>query len=126
MTHNLVTIATYSFPHEAYLAKARLDAEEIPAFVADEHIVNILWFYSNAVGGVKLQVFEKDRDKAKMVLDEDISVESTEMADMTETKISQNSGSKTIRSYTRRKQAAFFLFFLLSIPFLLYLHRATC
>lgn len=33
----LITIATYSFPYEADIAKPRLDSEGIPAFIADEY-----------------------------------------------------------------------------------------
>ena len=46
----LKTIATYSFPYEAQIARARLDSEGIPAFVADEQTINMQWLYSNALG----------------------------------------------------------------------------
>jgi hypothetical protein len=52
----LVTIATFSFPHEAHIAKAHLDSVGIPSFVADEYTVNMYWLLSNAMGGVRLQV----------------------------------------------------------------------
>lgn len=59
----LITVARYSLPYEAHLARARLEAEDIPAFVMDEHTINMQWLYSNALGGVRLQVpqgFEAD------------------------------------------------------------------
>ena len=37
----LVTIATFSFPHEAHLAKAQLDAFDIHSFIADGHTINM-------------------------------------------------------------------------------------
>jgi hypothetical protein len=52
----LATVATYTFPYEAQIARARLDSEGIPAFVADEQTINMQWLYSNAMGGVRLQV----------------------------------------------------------------------
>ena len=65
---NLVTIAVYSHPYEADLAKARVEAEGIPAFVADEFMVNLNWLYSNAIGGIRLQVPESDVELAREVL----------------------------------------------------------
>tara|TARA_R100001143_G_scaffold755_1_gene2242 strand:- start:4968 stop:5165 length:198 start_codon:yes stop_codon:yes gene_type:complete len=48
----LKTVATFSFPHEAHIARAKLESEGIPALVADEHTINMQWLYSNALGGV--------------------------------------------------------------------------
>ena len=72
----LVTVAKYCYPYEADLAKARLEAEGIPAFAADEHIVRLDWFYSNAVGGIRVQVAEHDAELAKEILAADFSQES--------------------------------------------------
>jgi hypothetical protein len=69
----LVTIAKYLYPYEADLAKSRLEAEGIPAFAADEYIVRFDWFYSNAVGGIRLQVAEEDAELAMEILASDLS-----------------------------------------------------
>jgi len=61
------------YPYEADLAKARLEAEGIPAFAADEYIVRFDWFYSNAVGGIRLQVAEPDAELAMEILASDLS-----------------------------------------------------
>lgn len=53
---DMMTITTFSLPIEAQIAWAKLDSEGIPAFVADEHTINAHWLYSNALGGVRLQV----------------------------------------------------------------------
>lgn len=66
----LVTIATFSFPHEAHIAKAQLDALGIPSFIADEHTINMQWLYSDAMGGVRLQVPAEFADQAREVLNE--------------------------------------------------------
>ena len=71
----LTTIASYSFPWEAQIAKARLDAEGIPAFVADEQTINMQWLYSNAMGGVRLQVPQAFASRAVEILAEDHSDE---------------------------------------------------
>jgi hypothetical protein len=69
MTDELITIARYSTPHEAQLAKSVLDAAGILAFVADEHTITMNWLYSNALGGVKLQVPASLASEAEAVLD---------------------------------------------------------
>lgn len=67
----LVTIARYSLPYEAHIAWSRLDSEGIPAFVADEHTINMQWLLSDALGGVRLQVAEADVEAALAILAED-------------------------------------------------------
>jgi len=67
----LVTIARYSMPYEAHLAKARLEAEGIPVFIADEHLLSINWLYTPAVGGIKVQVPEDWVEAARDILTTD-------------------------------------------------------
>ena len=69
MTDNLVTVARFSHPHESHVWRARLESEGISCFIADEHTVSAYWFYSNAVGGVKLQVRSTDAERAEQILD---------------------------------------------------------
>jgi hypothetical protein len=73
----LVTIASFTDPHAAYLAKARLEAEGIHAFVADDALVQMNWLYSAAIGGVKVQVDENDERDAARILNEDHRAELT-------------------------------------------------
>jgi hypothetical protein len=49
-----ITLATYIGAWEAHLARTKLESEGIFAFVLDDQIASINWFYSNAVGGVRL------------------------------------------------------------------------
>ncbi len=64
----IVTIATYSHPPEAYIVKGRLESEGIWSYVADAETVTMNWLYSNAIGGVKLQVREADAEKVQEIL----------------------------------------------------------
>jgi len=41
---------------DAHIALGRLQAEGIPASLADENLVQTDWLYSPMVGGIKLQV----------------------------------------------------------------------
>ena len=73
--NKLVTIATFTSPWEAHIAKGRLDADGIPAFIAHEHHISAAWFLSNALGGVKLQVPEAYADAAQEIIQSHINGE---------------------------------------------------
>jgi hypothetical protein len=66
----LVTIATFDQAAQARLAKNVLDEAGIPAAIGDENLVAMDWLLSNAVGGVKVQVWEEDADRAVGVLEQ--------------------------------------------------------
>ncbi len=67
----LTTIARYTYPYEAQIARALLDSERIQAFIADEQTINMQWLYSDALGGVRLQVAAEDAKRALQILQED-------------------------------------------------------
>ena len=69
--YRLVTVATFSYPTQAYVPKARLEAEGIRVFLADEQTITMNWLYSNAIGGVKLQVREPDVERALEILNQE-------------------------------------------------------
>jgi hypothetical protein len=64
----LETIGSFTGPLEAHLAKGRLEAEGITAHIAHEHHIWAVWAYSNALGGVKIQVDRKDAVQAREIL----------------------------------------------------------
>lgn len=62
------TVARYETPEQAHLAKIRLGFHGLDSFLQDEYLVQIDWLYSNAVGGVRLQVGDEDVDEALEIL----------------------------------------------------------
>ncbi len=64
------TIATFSKPEEAHLLRMRLEAGGVPAYVLDEHLIQADWFYSDAIGGVRLQVADHDVEAAREIMGE--------------------------------------------------------
>ena len=64
MARKLVTIATFDQPAQARLAQNALEAAGVQTAVNDESLVAMDWLLSNAVGGVKVQVWEEDADRA--------------------------------------------------------------
>jgi len=69
MPDALVTVGTYSTPFEAELARAELEAFDVDAFLADADTIHMNWLWSNALGGVKLQVPESEADEARQILE---------------------------------------------------------
>jgi predicted RNA-binding Zn-ribbon protein involved in translation (DUF1610 family) len=72
MADELVTVSTYRDLPEALIAQGKLHALGIPCFLADENIIRMDWFWSNLIGGVKLQVAPEDHDAATEALDQEI------------------------------------------------------
>ena len=69
----LVTVRRYRDLAEAYAGRSQLELAGIPAWIADEHLVRMDWFYSNLVGGMRLQVDERDEAPAREILEEGAS-----------------------------------------------------
>lgn len=68
-----VTVATYDKVTDAHIALGRLSAEGIEAQLFDDHMVQMDWLYSIAVGGIKLRVARGDAKAAREVLETDYS-----------------------------------------------------
>jgi hypothetical protein len=66
----LVTLRRYRDLTEADLARSLLAAAGIQAWTRDENLVRLDWFYSNLVGGIRLQVDAADAQAAEEVLDQ--------------------------------------------------------
>ena len=64
----LVTIRAYAAPHEAYLAQSVLTVENVPARIGSEATALWLSYVGTALGGVKLLVAARDRERADEIL----------------------------------------------------------
>ncbi len=64
-----VTVRRFLSYPEAYLAKGRLEIEEISAYLADEHIVAANWLWVQAVGGIRLIVTSDSASRANDILE---------------------------------------------------------
>ena len=63
-----ITVATFQYPHEAYVLRTKLESQGVRVFLKDELTVQVHNFLSNAIGGVKLQIRESDLKKALPLL----------------------------------------------------------
>jgi hypothetical protein len=64
----LVVIATFTNTLDAHVLKGRLESEGIECFLKDENMIGMNPFTSNALGGIKLQVWEDEAEWAKDVI----------------------------------------------------------
>lgn len=67
---NRITVKTFDNIIDAYILKNRLETDNIECFIQDENTVSIDPLLSNAVGGIKLKVQEKDYAKAFDIIQE--------------------------------------------------------
>jgi ribosomal protein S27AE len=66
----LKTVRRYRDLAEAYAGRSLLESAGIPTWIADENLVRMDWFYSNLIGGMRLQVNESDEMAAREILEE--------------------------------------------------------
>jgi len=65
---DLVLIARFFTPVEAHMLQSRLQAEGVPAVVADAQIVGVNPLLTMAVGGVRVLVPESDLERAREIV----------------------------------------------------------
>ncbi len=65
-----ITIKTFTYAYELAVLKGRLESEGIQCFIKNENFSQIASLYSNAIGGVQLQVLEADIPEAIEILKE--------------------------------------------------------
>lgn len=120
----MITIASFDNTEQAELLKGRLDLAGIPAFVADKGVVGNAWVYSNAVGGVRVQVEEKDLPRVRSFLE--ASGECTsEMAALSAYRCPFCGSTKV--EFRRLSKTFFWLSLLvLAVPLALYRPRCHC
>jgi hypothetical protein len=116
------TIATFSKPEEAHLFRTRLEAAGIPAFVQDEHFIQMDWLYSNAMGGVRVQIADEDLEAARDFLSADSPQSCPEAVDV----VCPFCGSNDTAPDELPRRIAFLSLLLVSFPFLFSRRRWHC
>jgi len=66
---NFETIAVFQYPAEYAVLQLLLDQEEIRYRFLDQTTIGIFPFYSNAMGGIRLQVHKEDVQKARKIIE---------------------------------------------------------
>jgi hypothetical protein len=118
----VITIATFSKPEEAHLFRTRLQAAGIPAYVQDEHLIQMDWLYSNAVGGVRVQIADEDIEAAREFLANDSPQPAPNAVDV----ICPKCGSHATSPDELPRRLSFLSFLLFSFPVMFMRHRWRC
>lgn len=64
------TIAIYTFASEYAVLRLLLDQADIRYVFLHETMISVLPFHSNAFGGIRLQVYKDDIEKAKEIINQ--------------------------------------------------------
>jgi hypothetical protein len=125
----LVTVATFRDIFEADFVTTIFDLEGIPSILANQHVAILRWDYSNAIGGIRLNVLGKDAERARQLLrDRPIRPDSARppVIDRDYDLACPECGSLEVR-YERFSRFAFFLSWLvLGIPIPIPRRRFKC
>ena len=70
MEDKFYLLGSFEYVSDVQIIKGKLESEGIPVFLRDENTLNSDPLISNAIGGVKLQVYAKDKKKAIAVYNE--------------------------------------------------------
>lgn len=70
MNNEFFTLASFEFPADVQIIKGKLEAEGIKVFLRDENTINSDPLISSAIGGVKLQVYTTDKERAITIYNE--------------------------------------------------------
>ena len=78
MEDRIVTLASYNDPMLAEIILARLLDNGIECFIADGNTIGANPLFSNAIGGVKIKVFEHDLERCHEILQEQDDLQITD------------------------------------------------
>ncbi|NAS12605.1 putative signal transducing protein [Poritiphilus flavus] len=70
MGSEFYTLAAFEYVADVQIIKGKLESEGIPVFLRDENTLNTDPLISSAIGGVKLQVYTTDKDRAIEIYNE--------------------------------------------------------
>ncbi|MFK5972825.1 MAG: DUF2007 domain-containing protein [Flavobacteriaceae bacterium] len=70
MEQKFFMLAAFEYVADVQIIKGKLESEGIAVFLRDENTLNSDPLISNAIGGVKLLVYTKDKDKALKIYNE--------------------------------------------------------
>lgn len=118
MPEGLVRIGSYSTLYEANLVKSELQAFGIEGQLRDAGAISANWLWSNALGGIKVQVPESQADEARLILE-------AEPEDEIDAAICPRCGGGNTRYYLD-KRGSFLTWLILGVPVIPAFSRMVC
>ena len=73
---DIITLETFFDPVLAQIIKGRLEANDIPCFLADDINIGVNPLENIALGGIKLKIFARDEERCRQILAEDVELDS--------------------------------------------------
>ena len=70
MKQEFFILGAFEYAADVQVIKAKLESEGIPVFLRDENILNTDPLISSAIGGVKLSVYSRDKERALEIYNE--------------------------------------------------------
>ncbi|MDT0538439.1 MULTISPECIES: DUF2007 domain-containing protein [Croceitalea] len=70
MGKDLITLGSFEFLADVQIIKGKLESEGISVTLKDANTVGVEPFASNAIGGIKLQVHQEDKERAQEIFDQ--------------------------------------------------------
>jgi len=107
MNENFFMLGSFEFVADVQIIKGKLESEGISVYLKDENILNTDPLISHAIGGVKLFVYQNDKEKALAIYNE---IRSYAIDDEGNPIICPNCKAKKSESYHERKTIFFKLF----------------
>ncbi len=116
----MTTLTTVTWIGEADALCAQLEASGIKTFVPDQGAVTANPLYANALGGIRVQVHERDLPRARELLKDRLPVGAGGMFECPACK------SDAVRYEKVSKRFAFLTLLLIGIPILWFKRRCVC
>ena len=70
MKQEFYILGAFEYAADVQVMKSKLESEGIPVFLRDENILNTDPLISSAIGGVKLSVYSRDKERALEIYNE--------------------------------------------------------
>lgn len=107
MSETFYTIAAFEYAADVQIIKGKLESEGISVFLKDENTLNSDPLISNVVGGVKLQVYESQKEQALVIYNE---IRAYALDDNNEPIVCPNCRAKKSEAFYTRKGIFYKLF----------------
>lgn len=107
MEDKFYILAAFEFVADVQILKGKLESEGIAVFLKDENTLNSDPLISHAIGGVKLQVYTKDKERALEIYNE---VRAYAIDDKGNPIVCPNCKARRSEAYYGRKNLFFKLF----------------
>ena len=111
-----ITVGRFTDAIAAHIAKGRLESEGIRVFIANEHHIGANWLFSNALGGVEVQVFAEDEEMAREILQQVNEGCFADAGPEEEALLCPQCGSDEIKEKKASRKVAFLSLFIFQIP----------